>query len=182
MSPLPRLVTAEELARIPDDDHRYELVRGLVIRTSPPGSEHGFLAIRLGSLLYRHVEARGLGAVMTETGFTLASHPDTVRAPDLAFVRHERIPAGGLPRGFWIGAPDLAVEILSPDDRAAEVSEKVEEYLACGVRLVWVVNPDDQSVTVYRPGAAPVTLGPEGVLEGGEVVAGFTCRVRAIFP
>jgi Uma2 family endonuclease len=111
----------------------------------------------------------------------LASNPDTVRAPDLSFVSRERIVVAKDPRGFWIGSPDLAVEILSPDDRPA-VREKVQEYLTHGARLVWVVDPGDRSVTVYRPGRATVRLTSDDALDGDEILSGFRCQVEALFP
>lgn len=181
MSEPARLVTADELARIPDDDYRYELVAGRIIRMSPTGGVHGCLVLRLGSFLREHVEAYNLGRVMTETGFKLASNPDTVRGPDLSFVRRERIPSSGLPRGFWNGPPDLAVEILSPDDRPSETLAKVDEYLTLGVRLVWVVEPDEESATAYRRWAVPVTIGIDEELDGGDVVPGFRCPLRRVF-
>ena len=112
------LVTAEEFARIPDDDYHYELVEGCVVRMSPPGSRHGALATRIGALLHQHVDSQRLGAVLTSAGFKIAGDPDTVREPDIAFIRGERIPSTGIPDGFWPGPPDLAIEIRSPGSRA----------------------------------------------------------------
>lgn len=175
------LVTAEEFERIPDDDHHYELVRGRVVRVSPPGSRHAVLATRISLLLALHVEAHALGAVMTPAGFKLESDPDTVREPDVAFVRRERIPPDGVPDGFWPGPPDLAVEIRSPGDRNSKIREKVSEYLAVGVRLVWVVDSKAQTVTVHRQDAVPQVLGLNDVLYAGDVVPGFSCAVRRIF-
>ena len=145
-----RLVTVEEFARIPDDDHRYELIEGRVVRMTPPGSRHAVLATRIASLLDQHVEAAGLGVVMTSGGFHLASRPDTVREPDVAFVRAERIPPSGVPDGFWPGPADLAIEIRSPGDRRSEIAAKVNEYLERGVRLVWVVDPKARTITVHQ--------------------------------
>jgi Uma2 family endonuclease len=176
-----RIITAEEFAKIPDDDYRYELVEGRVVRASPPGSLHGALAVQLASLLERHVRSHDLGAVMGEAGFKLASKPDTVRGPDLSFICRERIPATGLPEGFWLGAPDLAVEIRSPSDSRTEILGKVNDYLTHGARLVWVVDAHNKSVTVYRPISTPVTLGADDVLNGGDVLPGFLCGVREIF-
>jgi Uma2 family endonuclease len=176
-----RLVTAEEFARIPNDDYHYELVEGRVVRVSPPGSRHGVLATEIAALLLHHVKARGLGAVMTTAGVKLAANPDTVREPDIAFVRQDRIPANGVPDGYWPGAPDLAVEIRSPGDRRAEITAKVADYLARGVRLVWVVDPKTKMVTAHAPQSSPITLGMDDVLDAGDVVPGFSCPVRRIF-
>jgi Uma2 family endonuclease len=176
-----RLVTAEELERFPSDDRRYELVKGRVVRMSPVGSRHGGVTIGLAFLLVQHVRAHALGAVVTEVGFVLATKPDTVRAPDLAFIRRGRIPATGLPRGFWKGSPDLAVEVLSPDDTPSEVRTKVDEYLRYGVPLVLTVDPDEKTVAVFRANAAPATLGMDQQLDLSDVVPGFRCDVRGIF-
>jgi Uma2 family endonuclease len=172
------LVTADEFAQIPDDDCRHELVAGRVIRMSPVGSLHGVLVVRLAGLLDGWVRRYDLGLVMTETGFRLADNPDTVRAPDLSFVARARVPATGAPRGFWQGPPDLAVEVLSPDDHPATVRAKVDEYLACGVRLVWVVDPDATTVTSHRRGAGPDVTGRHGTLSGADVVEGFEIALR----
>lgn len=179
MSQPERLVTAEELEKF-SDDYRYELVEGRLIRMSPVGYQHGVIVVGFSSLLHRHVKARHLGAVTTELGCRLASDPDTVRAPDIAFIRRERIPSPD-PRGFWQGAPDLAVEVLSPDDRASEVRAKVAQYLERGVRIVLVVDPDDTTVTVHRRLSAPVTIGTDDELDLDDVVHGFRCSVREVF-
>ncbi len=181
MSQPARLVTADEFERFPDDDFRYELVQGRVVKMSPPGFRHGALAIRLGSLLTRHVDANDLGVVVTETGFKLAADPDTVRGPDVAFVRRERIVGQALPKGFWPGPPDLAVEIVSPTDSRADVEALAREYLAHGVLLVLVVDPDAKSITRYRPLTPPATVGIDGAIDAGDVVPGFICPLRAIF-
>ncbi len=139
------------------------------------------LATRHASLLAQHVEANHLGAVMTTAGVKLASDPDTVREPDVAFVRQQRSPDSGVPDGYWPGAPDLAVEIRSPGDRRSEIAAKVDDYLARGVPLVWVVDPKTQTETVHRPRSAAVTLGIDEVLDGGDVLPGFIRAVRLIF-
>jgi Uma2 family endonuclease len=175
------LVTADEFARIPDDDHHYELVAGRVVRMSPPGSRHAVLATRMAMLLGQHTEAHHLGAVMTPGGFKIAMDPDTVREPDVAFVRQDRIPAGGVPDGFWPGPPDLAIEITSPSDRPSEVQAKVADYLTRGVRLVWVLNPNAKTVTIHAPRSSPVTLGVDETLDAGDVLPAFACAVRRIF-
>lgn len=181
MSETTRLVTAEELARYQEDDYRYELVDGRVVRMNPPGGRHGHLALNIGALLRDHVKKLGLGAVMVESGFTLARNPDTVRGPDVSFVRKEQIPQAGLPHGFWEGAPDLAVEVVSPDNRGAALRSKVGDYLARGVVVVVVIDPEKESLTVHRRLSAPITLTPGNELDLDDVVEGFRCQVREIF-
>mgnify|MGYP003578111561 CR=1 FL=1 len=149
---------------------------------SPAGGEHGAVVFNLAALIAQHVRAHNLGQGFgAETGFKLASNPDTVRAPDIAFVRRERIPEAGIPQNFWDIAPDLAVEVMSPGDAVKEVSEKVGVWLAAGALAVWVVNPKRRTVTVHRPAEDVLTLTEEDELDGGEVVPGFRCRVSEIF-
>lgn len=180
MSELSRLVTAEELEHFPPDDRRYELVEGRIVKMSPVGYLHGRTVVRFASLLERHVRAGRLGEVLTEVGFKLRSKPDTVRAPDVAFIRRERIPTVD-PRGFWSGPPDLAVEVLSPEDTASEIRAKTSEYLACDTQLVLVIDPDERTATVYSPTTSPATRGVDDELDLARVVPGFICRVRDIF-
>lgn len=177
-----RIVTAEELLHFADDGYRYELVRGEVRRMSPSGARHGVLAARVAELLGAHVRVHGLGAVMgAETGFVLASHPDTVRAPDAAFVTRERIERTGLTEGFFPGAPDLAVEVISPSDRYTEVEDKALGWLAAGSRMVLVVDPRRRSVTVYRsPADIRVLTGGEAI-DGGDVVEGWHPPLAEVF-
>ena len=172
--------TASELFGMPDDGFRYELVKGELRRMSPSGGEHGGVVYNLTGLLAPHTKdiGQGFGA---ETGFKIASDPDTVRAPDLAFVSRERIPEDGVPKKFWKGAPDLAVEVVSPGDTYGEVEEKVEQWLAAGARAVWVLNPKPRSVTVYRSMTDVTRLLEGDELDGGEVVPGFRCQVSEIF-
>lgn len=176
-----RLVTVGEFAQIPDDDQHYELVEGRVVRMSPPGSRHGVIATRIAALLHQHVETHRLGAVLTPAGFWLAADPDTVREPDVAFVRADRMLSTGIPDGFWPGPPDLAVEIRSPGDRQALIADKVRDYLARGVLLVWVVDPKGQTVTVHRAESPAATLGMDDNIDASEVVPGFTCAVGRFF-
>ncbi len=180
MSEAARLVTAEELERLPDDDRRYELVEGRVICMSPVGFQHGRIVMQFGSLLHQHVQPRKLGVVMTEVGFKLASNPDTVRAPDIAFIRQDRIPLSE-PRGFWNGPADLAVEVLSPDDQQSAVRTKVEQYLTRGVAVVVVIDPDAETAATFRRSAPPAILHGVELLDLDDVVPGFSCRVEEIF-
>jgi Uma2 family endonuclease len=180
MSEATPLVTAEELEKLPNHDHRVELVEGRVIRMTPVSFAHSRTVARLCALLDSHVRDRHLGVVATELGVTLKVNPDIVRAPDVAFIRRERIPVPE-PRGFWKGAPDLAVEVISPDDRPSEVRAKVAEYLHYGVLLVVVIDPDGTSVVVHRASTPPATLGFDDVLDLSDVVTGFRCCVREVF-
>ncbi len=124
------LVTADELFHMPDDGYRYELVEGELRRMVLAGGEHGVIVAKLTTPLAQYVAAHNLGVVLgAETGFTIASDPDTVRVPDIGFVRRERIPASGIPQGYWPGAPDLAVEVISPNDSYSDVEDKIMDWL-----------------------------------------------------
>jgi Uma2 family endonuclease len=182
MSTVSGLMTAEDLWNMPDDGTRRELVRG-ELRTRPPaGFEHGDIGLTLGAMLKEHVKKNRLGkAVGADTGFILARDPDVVRAPDAGFVSRARIEQLGVPKQFFPGAPDLAVEIVSPGDTMYEIEEKVDDFLAAGTRLVWVVNPRRRTVTVYRPGPQVDILKEAEQLSGEDVVPGFTCRVGDLF-
>ena len=182
MDPDTGLVTADDLTRIPDDGYSYELVQGRLIRMPKPGALHGIVGMRLVSALVRYVEERALGVLFPQdTGFGLTSSPDTVRAPDLAFVNRERVASVGFPEGFWPGAPDLAVEVRSPHDSMRELTDKAGEYLTYGSRAVWILDPRKKEVTVFTPGAEPVALTRDDSLNGGEVVPGFELSVARLF-
>ncbi len=177
------LITADDLLRLRDDGMRHELVRG-ELRTMPPaGEEHGIVAGEAFGLIRDFVRPRRLGYVFAaETGFFLEHAPDLVRAPDVAFVAAGRFEGRRPSRRFSDLVPDLVVEVVSPYDTATEVEEKVLDWLNAGVRLVWVVHPSTRSVTVYqsRIEIRLLTAGEE--LSGGEVLPGFTCQVRDLFP
>ena len=175
-------VGAEELLHMPDDGFRYELVRGELRRTTPAGSLHGRIAVRIGWKLARHVEENRLGNVYAaETGFRLTADPDTVRAPDVAFVSRARAEAIGEVEGFWPETPDLAVEVISSGDGYADVEEKVFDWLDAGTRMVVVVNPRQHSATVYKSPTDITALAEADILDGGDVVPGFELAVREIF-
>lgn len=182
MSTTTQLMTADELLKLPRGRFRYELVKGELITMSPSGSEHGAIVVNVTVLLAQHVKANNLGIVFgAETGFKIAENPDTVLAPDVAFISREHIPESGIPKKYWPGAPDLAVEVLSPGDTTREVEEKVSQWLAAGARLVWAVNPRRKSITVHRAPKDASTFSETDELDGEEVVPGFRCRVSEIF-
>jgi len=182
MTAATKTITADELWRMPDAGRRRELVRGELRMMAPAGGDQGGITNNLSFLLTAHVKAQGLGQVFAaETGFRLRQAPDTVRGADVSFIRTDRIPPAGRPKGYWEIAPDLAVEVLSPNDTVQEVEDKVNDYLAAGTRAVWVVNPKRRTVTTYRPGARPAIFTDPDTLDGSDVVPGFNCNVGDIF-
>ncbi len=175
------LMTAEELERLDLPDKRTELVQGVLVVREPAGYRHGEVAMNLATSIHNFVRTRNLGRVLAaETGFKLATNPDTVRAPDVAFIQTDRIPAPP-PAGFPLLAPDLAAEVLSPDDRPGEVLEKVGDWLNAGVRLVWVVDPVRRFARVYRPDGTEALLAEGDALEGEDVLPGFSCALSDVF-
>jgi len=175
------LLTADDLWRMPNNERR-ELVRGELRTMAPAGFDHGAIISNIHYLLTAHVKTNKLGVVLgAETGFLLSSSPDTVRAPDVAFVTASRVPGAGRPAGYFPGAPDLAAEVVSPRDTVEEVEDKVDEYISAGARLVWVINPKRRSVTIYQPDANPIVLRDGDALDGAGVVPGFRCAVSEIF-
>lgn len=177
----PALLTADDLMRLQPPHKRTELVRGQMIVREPPGFRHGDIAMAIAGRMYPFVREKGLGRVLAaETGFVLFTNPDTVRAPDVAFVKHERIP-NPIPRGYARFAPDLAVEVLSPDDRPGEVLAKVADWLQAGTRLVWVVDPDRRNARVYRADGTESLLSETDALDGEDVLPGFSCPLSQVF-
>ena len=176
----PPLLTAEDVERISLPGKQVELVRGRLVVREPPGTWHGAIAANLAYYLSDFVRRQGLGQVFAQdTGFKIASDPDTVRAPDVAFVgteRTDRIRA----RGYAELAPDLLAEILSPDDRPAEVLAKVADWLAAGTKIVWVVDPERREVRVYRQDGSLSVLGNSDSLDGEDVLPGFTCPLTNV--
>ena len=176
-------VTADELLALPTGmGKRYELVAGELRTMSPSGWRHGKATSRLNARLDTFVEKHDLGVVFgAETGFRLASDPDTVRAPDISFIAKRSFPADEPKDGFWIGAPNLAVEVLSPGDRTGEVDDKIDEWLAAGCAAVWVVDPKLKTVTIYGSATNVEVITAGDTLHGDPVVPGFSCAVDELF-
>ncbi len=182
MSTASQITTADELLHLPRGEWRYELIEGELHTMTPAGSEHGFIIPEISSRLWQHVRQRGLGRITgAETGFRIATDPDTVLAPDVAFVRQERLDEVGIPKTFFPEAPALVVEVASPSDTIEEVDTKIRRWLSAGVEMAWVVNPAGRTVTVYRSADDIRVLTEKDQLEGGEVVPGFSCAVSDIF-
>jgi Uma2 family endonuclease len=177
------LVTADELLALPTGmGKRYELVAGELRAMSPSGWSHGRVVGKLHNRLGHFIEQSDLGMVFgAETGFRLATNPDTVRAPDFAFVAKQHIPAKLPQEAFWPGAPDLAVEVVSPNDSTGEVDDKIGAWLAAGCAAVWVIDPKPETVTIYRSHTDVRIIAGSEVLEGGSIVPGFSCRVDELF-
>ncbi|MBI4202488.1 MAG: Uma2 family endonuclease [Chloroflexi bacterium] len=179
------LLTADDFYReYSGKEGKYELVNGEVIPPEgitpmPPGAQHSNTQLETGSRLRTFTRQHRLGTVLTECGFVL--RPGMVRLPDVAFVRQALIPQEGLPVGFFPGPPDLAIEVVSPSDTAAELEEKVHDYLESGVAQVWLLYPSGQRVHVYTQGKASVWYSAGDTLPGGDLLPGFSVLVGDLF-
>jgi Uma2 family endonuclease len=171
-----RLMTADELLQMPDDGMKHELVRGELTTMSPAGSHHGRIAWRIARHLGNYAADRGLGDIYLDTGFVLARNPDTVRVPDVPFVRKARDLDD---RGFYPGCPDIAVEVMSPSDRYTEVRQKVREYVQAGTPLVIVIDPDKKVAWTYTPAERHLTINDS--LEAPELLPGWSLPLRELF-
>lgn len=174
------LMTARELESVPDGE-RGELIRGEMQPVSPTSLAHFLLTGRLIRTLGTFADTHWLGEVGPEGGFKLEIDFDTVLAPDVAFVRYDQLPPKGQRAGFQRIVPSLVAEVLSPSNTASEINEKVRMYLAAGVRLVWIVDPGAEVVTVYEPDGAARLLRPGDALDGGPVLPGFSLALDALF-
>jgi Uma2 family endonuclease len=179
MATAAQITTADQLfeANLP----HCELIEGEIVKMSPAGFDHGSVAFRIAKVLSRFLEQRQLGiAVTAEAGFRIARDPDTVRVPDLAFVKADRVPSGRV-KGFFQGAPDLAIEVVSPNDRASEVMAKAQDWLQAGCLLVWVVDPETRTICIYGSRSEITVLSEADTLTGGDVLPGFAVPVAEIF-
>lgn len=173
--------TAEELLAASTDLGRCELVRGELIMMTPGKGRHAAIGARITRALVNFADASGLGEVFdSSAGYVVSRNPDTVREPDVSFLGVERLKEQDLD-AFLEGAPDLAVEVLSPTNTTAEMREKMADYFRSGCRVVWIVDPLRRSVAVHRPKAAPVVLTEDDTLTEAELLPGFSLPVREIF-
>ena len=181
----PTLLTADAFLHHPAAQEASELVRGEIHAMTPAGGRQNVLAGRLYTRLATFVEERALAMAFTDNlGYYLpipGKARDTVRAPDASFVRAEQLPNGEVPLGFLRCAPDLAVEVLSPDDRPGELSARMRDYFAAGTECVWVVDPDARTVTVHAPGGPTREVAPHDTLDGDPVLPGFQLPIAALF-
>jgi Uma2 family endonuclease len=176
------LLTAADLWQLPDDGNRYELSDGRLVCMAPASNWSAIVAGNVLEPLRAHVRAHDLGVCGVEGGFVLRTNPDVVRTPDVWFVRRERVPPIGQRDGYWPFAPDLAVEILSPTDRAEQIRRKLVDYLDAGTRLVWLLDPRRRSAAVFRPDdALPRLLSGDDALDGEDVLPGFTLPLAEVF-
>jgi Uma2 family endonuclease len=177
-----KLMTADELLLMPDSRWGYELVRGKLKKYMPAGNLHGIIALKIGRIIGNFVEDNNLGVVVAaETGFKIFQNPDTVRAPDSAFISNERLAKHGITEKFFPDAPNLAVEVVSPSDKKKDVEEKIKDYLAAGVELVWVIYPQKQIVVVHRQTEVVSILFETDELEGEEVLPNFRLPLEKLF-
>ena len=176
------LTTADQLFARPNDGNRYELVAGELRMMSPSGWKHGEVVGALHTLLGVHIRSNRLGKIFgAETGFRLAENPDTVRAPDIAFIAKEHLPAQEPKEGFWPGVPDLAIEVLSPSDRTGQVTEKLQAWLAAGVLQVWIVDPHLRSITVYRSATDARLFTSNQQLDASDILPELTLDLCEVF-
>ncbi len=175
------ITTAEQLLRMPRGLARHELVRGELRVMSLPGARHGRLVANIAGVLRDHQRDTGSGVAFGETGFLLSRDPDTVRGPDAAFISKERFDAVGETAKHWPGAPDLAVEVISPSDTFGEVQQKAREWIAAGSIAVLVIDPDERTATVYRAGGEAHIHAEGETVDLGDAVPGLTVAVAEIF-
>ena len=176
-----RLVTADELLQLSKDEFYGELIRGELCEEMPPGFRHEKIVAELIAMLVTFVRTRRLGSVVGGSGVWTERDPDTVRAPDVQFYSAERLPLDDQSIGYIEIAPDLVVEVRSPNDSLAKLRDKASMWLGVGARLVWVVNPEQRAVEIYHTEREPLTLTGGDQLDGSDVLPGFNCSLDAIF-
>lgn len=178
-----KLMTAEEFMLLPEptDGRKQELVRGEVITMFPPNWEHGEIAGNVHFAIKMYLLGNPIGRVTVEGGAVVDREPDTVRGPDVSYMSKERMPLDKRMNAYAEGAPDLCVEVLSPSNTRANIREKLTEYFGGGAKLVWVIDPEDRSTTVYRNAQEGRVLHQGTTIDGGDVLPNFTCPVADFF-
>ena len=175
------LMTAEELLQLPDDDLRHELINGELITMPPPGFPHGRTGARLMAPLALFVWDHELGEVFNEVGYKLTSNPDTVLEPDVSFISKERLDQAKDTKGYWLGPPDIAVEVLSPSDSRPKTRQRVLQWLGFGAKQVWIANPKDSTVTIHHSPTDSKTFSGSDCLEADDILPGFRVSLERIF-
>jgi Uma2 family endonuclease len=175
------LLTAEDLFSLPRTFSRPELNNGKLVQVPPSGGLHGLAHAAVGAVLVLYAERSGQGEVFGRLGFVFSRNPDTVRAPDVAFISTAQLRERPNSDGYYEGYPDLVVEIISPNDRMRDVEEKVQQYFDAGTRLVWLVRPEAQAVMVRYPDGSAQLFRGEDVLSGEDVLPGFEVKLTELF-
>ena len=176
-----RLVTADELLRLSKDEFYGELIRGELCEEVPPGFRHEKIVAELIAMLLMFVRTERLGSVVGGSGVWTERDPDTVRAPDVQFYTAQRLPLDDQTTGYIEIAPDLVVEVRSPNDSLAKLRDKANMWIDVGVRIVWVVIPEQRIIEMYRPEHEPMALSGDDQLDGLDVLPGFSCSLDSIF-
>jgi Uma2 family endonuclease len=181
MGTVTTLITADQLFEMGEEGRNYELVRGELEHMAPVNNDHGSTVMDLGYLIVGFVKANRLGKVYTEVGFMLSTNPDTLRAPDIAFVAADHLPARNR-KGFVKDViPDLVVEVVSPSDRFADMQRKIREYREAGVKLIWLVDPESETVTAYHPSGDIHVYSGDQAVPGEDVLPGFSFTPAELF-
>lgn len=178
-----KLVTAEEFFRMPPPaaSAKLELIRGQIVVLRRQGFRHGLRQARVGGLLDQFGRSTHHGRAVVATGIVTERAPDTVRGPDVSYWSAARLPLDLQPEGYPEAPPDLCVEVLSPSNQVARVLEKLREYFKCGVRMVWVVDPEERTVTVYCSPDEGRVFHESATFIGDDVLPGFSCQVAELF-
>ncbi len=176
------LLTAEDLEQLPDDGRYYELLDGELVEVTPPGPRHGRAVTRTSSVLDSYASERKLGYVVSgNPGIILRRQPDRVRGPDVCFFPAEKFPGAELPASYTDVVPDFVAEVVSPNDRPGYIAQKIAEWLASGVRLIWALYPETRSVVAHRPGMPPRTYGQQDTIDGEPVFPDLAVPVVSLF-
>jgi Uma2 family endonuclease len=174
-------MTADELLDLPDDGMRHELVAGRLTAVSPPGADHGVVSLEIAARLREHARATGAGVALGEIGFLVERNPDTVRAPDAAFIAKERYEALGPTSNYWPEPPAFAAEVVSPNDSFGEVEAKAFEWLDAGTSAVLVVDPKRRTATVYRARDDVRAYRADDEVDVGDAVPGWRFTLSQLF-